>query len=147
MLDQSKKKLNKKVKVQDELGTFETLSYEARVVLQGLAEQFVENCFNRALPSVLKIYEYIYLTSSLLRSLPRESAEGYSRRTCQSHREGQLATPLCCQVVHGVFRRITGERGGCKKCRRASLVIRSRRHNCGTVLDCVDAQADARSTR
>ncbi|EJD53471.1 timeless-domain-containing protein [Auricularia subglabra TFB-10046 SS5] len=54
LLDLTKKKQKGRGKLQDELSTFETLSYEARLVLQQAADTFVEACFNSFLTSLLK---------------------------------------------------------------------------------------------
>ncbi|KZW03785.1 timeless-domain-containing protein [Exidia glandulosa HHB12029] len=54
LLDLTKKKQTKKTKIVDDLGTFDTLSYEARTALQTVGKTFVESCFNTFLTGLLK---------------------------------------------------------------------------------------------
>ena len=46
-MDMTKRQKNKKVNKIDELTIEDNLSMEARVILQNLASEFVESCFNR----------------------------------------------------------------------------------------------------
>ncbi|KDQ07544.1 hypothetical protein BOTBODRAFT_192367 [Botryobasidium botryosum FD-172 SS1] len=54
IMDLTKKRVTKKAKKQDELGTFSDLNVAALTVLQTVAMNFIENCFNPFLASVLK---------------------------------------------------------------------------------------------
>jgi replication fork protection complex subunit Tof1/Swi1 len=48
-MDMTKRQKNKKINKIDELTIEDNLSMEARVILQNLAAEFVESCFNRRL--------------------------------------------------------------------------------------------------
>ncbi|KAF8153299.1 timeless protein-domain-containing protein [Crassisporium funariophilum] len=54
IMDMNKRQRSKKANKIDELGTEDNLSMEARVVLQNLATEFVESCFNPFLSALLK---------------------------------------------------------------------------------------------
>jgi replication fork protection complex subunit Tof1/Swi1 len=49
IMDMTKRQKSKKINKIDELTIEDNLSMEARVILQNLASEFVESCFNRRL--------------------------------------------------------------------------------------------------
>jgi replication fork protection complex subunit Tof1/Swi1 len=49
IMDMTKRQKTKKINKIDELTIEDNLSMEARVILQNLATEFVESCFNRKL--------------------------------------------------------------------------------------------------
>lgn len=49
IMDLTKRQRSKKVNKVDEFGTLDNLSLEARAILQNLAVEFVESCYNREL--------------------------------------------------------------------------------------------------
>jgi replication fork protection complex subunit Tof1/Swi1 len=59
-MDLTKKSKSKKGNTVDEMARDDNLSLEARTILQGLAREFVESCFNRmSVPVVSFEYDLI----------------------------------------------------------------------------------------
>lgn len=82
-----KRQRAKKVIKVDEFGIGDSLSLEAKVVLQNLATEFVQSCFNRK--TVFSTQTLIdFFSGSLLKSLPFESFKGYSIGATKYYREG-----------------------------------------------------------
>lgn len=98
ILDITKRQKNKKASKMDDFGIVDTLSVEARVVLQELSADFIESCFNRKFTLTKIIPPRLHG-----RSLPGRPSQGHQIRAAKNHRKGQYPSPLYYQMVSRVL--------------------------------------------
>ena len=100
ILDITKHQKARKANKVDELTREDSLSFEARLVLQGFAREFVESCFNRAFGGFLS-----WLWGSRCCSVPFLVVEGHQVGAAQDHGE----RPSSSVVYHQVATRILSQ--------------------------------------
>lgn len=105
ILDISKHQKARKANKVDELTREDSLSYEARLVLQGFAREFVESCFNRVFGSFLSwCGSYTVLLAC---SVPFLVVEGHQVGATQDHRKGSSSPIVHYQVASGILPQFT----------------------------------------
>lgn len=101
ILDITKHQRARKANKVDELAREDSLSFEARLVLQGFAREFVESCFN-CVPGDF-LFRRDSHTVLLSRSISFLIVEGYQVGTTQDHGEGPSSSVVHHQVATRVL--------------------------------------------